>query len=121
MKNINDKLSVKKYIDLMQTAADFRFNVFDMMSALVYATHSMIFKTFDSDIDKLTSKIGIFGKSFNTIFDVKNQRKIDIDDLIVYKGMSLDNAEKQIGSFWNYLYPKKEDIQKQLIDVNKLS
>ena len=37
MKNINDKLSVKKYIDLMQTATDFRFNVFDMISALVYA------------------------------------------------------------------------------------
>ena len=36
-KNINDKLSVKKYIDLMQTATDFRFNVFDMMSSLVYA------------------------------------------------------------------------------------
>ena len=34
MKNINDKLSVKKYIDLMQTATDFRFNVFDMISAL---------------------------------------------------------------------------------------
>ena len=28
LKNINDKLSVKKYIDLMQTATDFRFNVF---------------------------------------------------------------------------------------------
>ena len=37
IKNINDKLSLKKYIDLMQTATDFRFNVFDMMSALVYA------------------------------------------------------------------------------------
>ena len=37
MKNINDKLSVKKYIDLMQTATDFRFNVFGMISALVYA------------------------------------------------------------------------------------
>ncbi len=37
MKNINDKLSVKKYMNLMQTAAGFRFNVFDMMSARVYA------------------------------------------------------------------------------------
>ena len=36
-KNINDKLGVKKYIDLMETATDFRFNVFDMISALVYA------------------------------------------------------------------------------------
>ena len=37
MKNINDKLSVKRYIDLMLTATDFQFNVFDMISALVYA------------------------------------------------------------------------------------
>lgn len=80
----------------------------------------MIFKTFNSDIDKLTSKIGIFGKSFNAIFEAKNQRKIDIDDLIVYKDMSLDEAKKQVGNFWSYLYPKKEDIQKQLIDVDKL-
>ena len=37
MKNINDRLSVKKYIDFMQSAVDFRFNVFDLMSSLVYA------------------------------------------------------------------------------------
>ena len=77
----------------------------------------MIFKTFDSNIDNWTSKIGVLGKSFNAIFDANNQRKIDIDDLIFYKGMALDDAKKQVGGFWNYLYPKKEDIQKQLIDV----
>lgn len=54
----------------------------------------MIFKTFNSDNDKLTSKIGIFGKSFNAIFEAKNQRKIDSDALIVYKDMSLDEAKK---------------------------
>ena len=56
MKNINDKLSVKKYIDLMQTATDFRFNVFDMMSALVYArlVHPCSkSKTYDEVIPKL--------------------------------------------------------------------
>lgn len=56
MKNINDKLSVKKYIDLMQTATDFRFNVFDMISALVYArlVHPCSkSKTFDEVIPKL--------------------------------------------------------------------
>ena len=37
LKNLNDSLGCKKYIDLMQTAVDFRFNVFDMISALVYA------------------------------------------------------------------------------------
>ena len=80
----------------------------------------MIFKTFNNYIDKWTAKIGVFGKSFNAIFDAKNQRKIDISDLIVYKGMSLNEAQKQVGSFWSYLYPKKEDIQKQLIDIDSL-
>ncbi|MFR8350978.1 MAG: hypothetical protein ACLVAV_17555 [Clostridium sp.] len=56
MKNINDKLSVKKYIDLMQTATDFRFNVFDMISALVYARlvqPCSKSKTYDEVIPKL--------------------------------------------------------------------
>ena len=35
--------------------------------------YSMIFKTFDSKFDKWTSKIGIFGKSFNELgTDVNN-------------------------------------------------
>jgi hypothetical protein len=56
MKNINDKLSVKKYIDLTQTATDFRFIVFDMISALVYArlVHTCSkSKTYDEVIPKL--------------------------------------------------------------------
>lgn len=32
LKNINDSLHCKKYMDLMQTATDFRFNVFEMVS-----------------------------------------------------------------------------------------
>ena len=56
MKNINDKLSVKKYIDLMQAATDFRFSVFDLISALVYArlVHPCSkSKTYDEVIPKL--------------------------------------------------------------------
>jgi len=75
----------------------------------------MIFKTFNSDINKLASKIGIFGKSFTAIFDAKNKRKIDIDDLILYKDMHLDEAKKHVGNFWSYLYPKKKDIRKRQI------
>ena len=37
LKNLNDSLGCKKYIDLMQTSTNFRFNVSDMMSALIYA------------------------------------------------------------------------------------
>lgn len=69
MKNINDKLSVKKYIDLMQTAADFRFNVFDMLSALVYArlVHPCSkSKTFDEVIPKLFDS---YDFSLNQLYD----------------------------------------------------
>ena len=69
MKNINDKLSVKRYIDLMQTATDFRFNVFDMISALVYArlVHPCSkSKTYDEVIPKL---FGSYDFSLNQLYD----------------------------------------------------
>ncbi len=34
LKNLNESLDVKKYIDLMQTATDFKFNVFSLLSSL---------------------------------------------------------------------------------------
>lgn len=69
MKNINDKLSVKKYIDLMQTATDFRFNIFDMISALVYArlVHPCSkSKTYDEVIPKLFDS---YDFSLNQLYD----------------------------------------------------
>lgn len=69
LKNINDKLSVKKYIDLMQTATDFRFNVFEMISALVYArlVHPCSkAKTYDEVIPKLFEP---YGFSLNQLYD----------------------------------------------------
>lgn len=69
IKNINDKLSVKKYIDLMQTATDFRFNIFDMMSALVYArlVHPCSkSKTYDEVIPKLFDS---YDFSLNQLYD----------------------------------------------------
>ena len=69
MKNINDKLSVKKYIDLMQTSTDFRFNVYDMISALVYArlVHPCSkSKTYDEVIPKLFDS---YDFSLNQLYD----------------------------------------------------
>ena len=69
MKNINDKLSVKKYIDLMQTATNFRFPIFDMISALVYARlvqPCSKSKTFDEVIPKL---FGSYDFSLNQLYD----------------------------------------------------
>lgn len=69
MKNINDKLSVKKYIDLMQTATDFRFSVYDMISALVYSrlVHPCSkSKTYDEVIPKLFDS---YDFSLNQLYD----------------------------------------------------
>lgn len=59
LKNINDGLGVKKYIDFMQTATDFKFNVFSMQSALIYSRAvcpCSKSKTFDEVIPKLFEK-----------------------------------------------------------------
>ena len=56
VKNLNDSLGVKKYIDLMQTATDFRFCVADLIDALIYArvVHPCSkSKTFEEVIPKL--------------------------------------------------------------------
>lgn len=37
LKNINDSLGVKKYIDLLQSVTGYKFNVFSLISALVYS------------------------------------------------------------------------------------
>ena len=68
-------------------------------------TYSTIFKTFDSDIDKWTSKIGIFGKSFNELGTAVNDAFKSVID-------NLDNFDENVG-FWeslkNNLFSKKSD------------
>lgn len=88
MKNINDKLSVKKYIDLMQTAADFRFNVFDMISALVYArlvqpcsksktfeeVIPKLFDSYDFSLNQLYDGLGYIGCEYEKIIEIYNHQ-----------------------------------------------
>lgn len=88
MKNINDKLSVKKYIDLMQTATDFRFNVFDMISALVYArlvhpcskskTYDEVipklFDPYDFSLNQLYDGLGYIGCEYEKIIEIYNHQ-----------------------------------------------
>lgn len=52
--------------------------------------------------------------------EASNKRKIAIDDLFTINGVPLKDAKKRVGSFWSYLYPKKEDVKSQLIDVDNL-
>ena len=88
MKNINDKLSVKKYIDLMQTATDFRFNVFDMTSALVYAklvqpysksrtyveVTPKLFESYDFSLNQLYDGLEYIGCEYEKIIEIYNHQ-----------------------------------------------
>lgn len=88
LKNLNDALGCKKYIDLMQTAADFRFNVFDMVSALVYArvvhpcskskTYDEVipklFETHSFSLDQLYSGLEYIGSEYEKIIDIYNHQ-----------------------------------------------
>lgn len=74
----------------------------------------MIFKTFNSDIDSSIYKIGIFGKSFGEVIDRINDRKADIDGLVLTKGIDEKEAKKQVGSIWSYL--SKDEHKDALTD-----
>lgn len=88
MKNINDKLSAKKYIDLMQTATDFRFNIFDMMSSLVYArlihpcskskTYDEViprlFDSYDYSLNQLYDGLEYIGCEYEKIIEIYNHQ-----------------------------------------------
>lgn len=100
-KNINDGLSVKKYIDLMQTATDFRFNVFDMMSALVYArlvhpcsksrTYDEVipklFESYDFSLNQLYDGLEYMGCEYEKVIEIYNhqiQQKYGFDTAHTY-------------------------------------
>ena len=79
----------------------------------------MIFKTFDTNIDKMGAKWGIFGKSFNEIGQAIKGRIGDIKNALAITN-DLSISLKNSPSIWERLFPSKESIQSRLIDVNKL-
>ena len=88
LKNINDSLGCKKYINLMQTATDFRFNVSDMLSALIYAriVHPCsksktfvevipkLFEQHDFSLDQLYSGLEYLGDEYEKIIEIYNHQ-----------------------------------------------
>jgi chromosome segregation ATPase len=76
----------------------------------------MIFKTFDKDSDKILSKIGLLGKSFEQIGASIRQRKIEIDSLM--GAMSKKDAKAEVGGFWSYVFGNKS-IKEKPIDLTK--
>ena len=88
LKNLNDSLGCKNYLNLMQTAADFRFNVFDMMSALIYArtvrpcsklkTYEEVipklFESYDFSLDQLYSGLEYIGSEYEKVIEIYNHQ-----------------------------------------------
>lgn len=88
LKNLNDSLGCKKYIDLMQTATDFRFNVSDMVSALIYArvvhpcsksrTYDEVlpklFEKHDFSLDQLYFGLEYIGSEYEKVIEIFNHQ-----------------------------------------------
>ena len=87
MRQISDE-SPEKLLDLMQTAAGFRFNVFDMASALVYARavhpcsksrtyDEVIPKLFEKhgfSLDQLYSGLAYIGSEYEKVIEIYNHQ-----------------------------------------------
>lgn len=88
IKNLNDSLGCKKYMDLMQTATDFRFNVFDVLSDLIYArivqpcsklktfieVIPKLFGKHDFSLDQLYSGLEYLGSEYEKVIEIYNHQ-----------------------------------------------
>ena len=88
LKNINDSLRTKQYIDIMQTATDYRFNVYDMMSSLVYsrAVHPCsksktydevlpkLFEATDFSLEQIYTGLGYLGMEYEKVIEIYNHQ-----------------------------------------------
>ena len=101
LKNLNESLDVKKYIDLMQTATDFKFNVFSLLSSLIYSRAvcpCSKAKTFDEVLPKLYEPVRFslnqlyagleyLGSEYEKIIEIYNHqinRKYPLDTYHTY-------------------------------------
>ena len=88
LKNINDSLRTKQYIDIMQTVTEYRFNVYDMMSSLVYSrvvhpcskskTYDEVlpklFEPTDFSLDQLYTGLEYLGMEYEKIIEIYNHQ-----------------------------------------------
>lgn len=76
----------------------------------------MILKTFDSHIGKISSKIGVFNKSFYDFSEAAKKRKNDINKISNDEHITKEEAKKKVDSYWSYLYAPKKKLQKKDVD-----
>ena len=88
IKNLNDSLGTKKYLNLLQATTGFRFNIADLISALIYSrmvhpcskskTYDEIiprlYEKYDFSLDQLYSGIGYIGSEYEKIIEIYNHQ-----------------------------------------------
>ena len=101
LKNINDSLRVKQYIDLMQTATDLRFNVYEFISSLIYSRAVMpcskrktfedvlpkLYESSDVSLEQIYSGLEYIGLEYEKIIEIYNYqvaRKYPLDTSRTY-------------------------------------
>ena len=136
-KNLNDSLGCKKYIDLMQTAADFRFNVFDMTSALIYARTVQpcsksktfdtvipkLFGTYGFSLDQLYSGLAYIGSEYEKIIEIYNHqvsRKFPFDTSHTYFDCTNFYFEIDREDAFRLKGPSKENRREPIVGLGLL-
>ncbi len=82
LKNINDSLGVKHYMDLMQSVTGYKFNVFSLVSALVYSRAVLPCsksKTFEEVVPKLFDS---YGFSLNQVYSCLEYIGLEYEKII---------------------------------------
>ena len=137
VKNINDALSVKKYIDLMQTSTDFRFNVFEMMSALVYSrlvcpcsksrtfdeVVPKLYEKYDFSLNQLYRGLEYIGSEYEKIIEIYNhqiRRKYGFDTSHTYFDCTNFYFEIDREDDWRKKGPSKENRKDPIVGLGLL-
>ncbi len=82
LKNLNDSLGIKQYLDLMQSVTEYRFNVFEVLSALVYSRTVLPcskYKTFEEIIPKLNLPVNF---SLNQLYSCLEYLGLEYEKII---------------------------------------
>jgi len=86
LKAINDSLGAKKFVDLMQTATDYKFNVYELMSALIYSRATLpcsksrtydeviprLYTNYNLSLPQIYSGLAYIGSEYEKIIEIYN-------------------------------------------------
>lgn len=115
LKSIHDSLAVKKYLDLMQSVTGYKFNVFSLISALIYSRAVLpcsksktfeqvipkLFEPFDFSLNQVYSCLEYIGSEYEKIIEIYNHQ--------IHQMFSLDTSHTYFDCTNFYFEIDKED------------